>query len=135
MPDSRRHVLIILKWCLHLTSVTNAGGISLDVRAMTPDFSSQRSTHASACGHTAKTSALGWLDLRLLHHSLIVQSIDVFRFPRRLRPRCLSLSQRTVHSVSFIQALLDRLPEILAALGNLRLCSHPLERMVMIVAS
>ena len=39
-------------------------------------------------------------------------------------------------SFSFLHpALLDLLPEILATLGYLRLCSHPLERLVMIVAS
>ena len=72
---------------------------------------------------------------RPLHWVDLICGFEVFRFPRRLRPCCLSLPQRTICSASFIQALLDLLPEILAALGYLRLCSHPLERLVVIVAS
>ena len=80
---------------------------------------------------------LHWVDLicEFCINSLIAQSIEVFRFPRRLRPQCLSLSQRTIYSVSFVQAFLALLPEIFATLGYRRLCSHPLERLVMIVAS
>ena len=98
---------------------------------MIPDLSLSRSAHASACRHTAKTSALGLLHLRVPHYLLIVQSTEVFRFPRRLRPWCLPLSQRTVYSAS---RFLICCPRSLR-LGYLRLCSHPLERLVMIVAS
>ena len=123
-----RHVKIFLKpvsdflWpmpctpppvVLYLASVKNTGGIAIDVWAMNPDFSLPRSTHASACGHTAKTSALGSLELRVLHYSLIVQSIEVFRFPRRLRPRCLSLSKRTIYSVPSSKRLLIVCPRSL----------------------
>ena len=80
---------------------------------------------------------LHWVDLTcgFCHYSLIVPF-----------HRGLSVSTSTSSSVpftfsanglfsSFIQALLDLLPEILAALEHLRLCSHPLELLVMTVAS